>query len=189
MTYLKKIDEYLDDSINTLNQIRSQDAVIEKIADKIAETRDRDGTTYIMGNGGSASTASHMTGDLLKTAIRAGKKRFKVVSLSDNTPVLLAWANDASYDVVFSEQLKNFLTQNDLVIGISGSGNSKNVLNAIEFANATGAYTIGVTGMGGGKLAKIAKFSWVVPSDLMYRIEDFHLMLNHALVYAFLKSD
>lgn len=189
MRYLDKIDEYLDESIKTLQAIEEQDKDLSAIADKIAETREKDGTIYIMGNGGSASTASHMTGDLLKTAIRAGEKRFKVMSLSDNVPVVLAWANDAAYETVFEEQLKNFLTKKDLVIGISGSGNSKNVLNAIGYANKTGAYTIGVTGMGGGKLAQTARLSWIVPSDLMYRIEDFHLLLNHALVYAFLKAE
>ncbi len=100
---------------------------------------------------------------------------------------MLAWANDDSYDSVFIEQLKNFLSENDLVIGISGSGNSRNIIRAIEYANSHGNMTIGITGAinpRGGMLGKIAKLPVVIPDSNMYRLEDFHLFLNHALVYA-----
>jgi D-sedoheptulose 7-phosphate isomerase len=181
-----QINSYIDSQIKTLQELRKSDAVIEKIGKKLLEAREAGNTIYIMGNGGSASTASHMACDLLKSCIDSGKNRFRAISLTDNTAVFSAWANDTSYDHVFAEQLKNFLTEKDVVIGISGSGNSKNIINAVEFANKLGAYTIGLTGMGGGKLAKIAKLSLIVPNDNMWRVEDIHLLLNHLLVSVFL---
>lgn len=182
---IKLIDSYIDSQIKTLQDLKLHEATIEKIGKKLLEAREAGNTIYIMGNGGSASTASHMACDLLKSCIGSGKNRFKAVSLTDNMAVFSAWANDTSYDLVFSEQLKNFLTEKDLVIAISGSGNSKNILNAIDFANSIGAYTIGLTGMGGGKLAKTAKLSLVVPNDNMWRVEDIHVLLNHLLVSVF----
>jgi D-sedoheptulose 7-phosphate isomerase len=181
-----QIDSYIDSQIKTLQDLKKHTATIEKIGKKLLEAREAGNTIYIMGNGGSASTASHMACDLLKSAIDQGKSRFKVISLTDNTAVFSAWANDTSYDMVFEEQLKNFLTEKDIVIAISGSGNSPNILKAIDFANKTGAYTIGLTGMGGGKLAKTAKLSLIVPNDNMWRVEDIHLLLNHLFVSVFL---
>lgn len=181
-----QIDSYIDSQIKTLQDLKKHNATIEKIGKKLLEAREAGNTIYIMGNGGSASTASHMACDLLKSAIDQGKSRFKVISLTDNTAVFSAWANDTSYDMVFEEQLKNFLTEKDIAIAISGSGNSPNILKAIDFANKTGAYTIGLTGMGGGKLAKTAKLSLIVPNDNMWRVEDIHLLLNHLFVSVFL---
>ena len=161
---------------------------IGEIATVLEDAAERGNRIYIMGNGGSAATASHMSNDLNKTAIRPTKNRFRAICLNDNVPVMLAWANDNSFDVIFVEQLKNFLSRGDIVIGISGSGNSPNIINAIEYANQSGNITIGITGSinpDGGKLGKIAKISIVIPDSLMYRIEDFHLIINHALVSAF----
>jgi D-sedoheptulose 7-phosphate isomerase len=183
---IAQIDGYIDSQIKTLQDLKKHNATIEKIGKKLLEARESGSTIYLMGNGGSAATASHMACDLLKSCIDSGKNRFRAISLTDNIPVFSAWANDTSYDHVFAEQLKNFLTNKDVVIAISGSGNSKNILNAVEFANSLGAYTIGLTGMGGGKLAKTAKLSLVVPNDNMWRVEDIHLLLNHLLVSVFL---
>jgi D-sedoheptulose 7-phosphate isomerase len=181
-----KVNEYIDSQIQTLRGLRRLNKTIKQIGEKLLEARDAGNTIYLMGNGGSASTASHMACDLLKSCIRLNKTRFRAISLSDNTPVFSAWANDTSYDNVFAEQLKNFITKHDVLIAISGSGNSKNILKGVELANKVGAYTIGLTGMGGGKLAKVAKLSLVVPNDNMWRVEDMHLLLNHLLVSVFL---
>ena len=134
-----------------------------------------------MGNGGSASTATHFTSDLLKTSIIKNEKRFKAHSLSDNIPVILAWANDTEYKNIFSEQLENFLKKDDIVIGISGSGNSENVISAIEFANTKNAITVTLTGKDGGKLAKLSEINLTVPSDDMLTIETMHLMICHLI--------
>ena len=163
--------------------MREKEDVIEEIASLLAATRDRGGTIYLIGNGGSASTAGHMAGDLTKTVGRSDKRGFKAVSLTDNIPTMLAWANDLSYDAIFEEQLKSFMTENDALIAISGSGNSKNIIRAVNFANSIGACTIGLTGMDGGELAKIAKISFIVPDTSMYRIEDLHLMLAHVIAF------
>jgi D-sedoheptulose 7-phosphate isomerase len=163
--------------------MKEQDGIIEEIASMLAATRDRGGTIYLIGNGGSASTAGHMAGDLTKTVSRSDKRGFKAVSLTDNVPTMMAWANDLSYDAIFEEQLKSFMTENDALIAISGSGNSKNIINAVKYANSIGACTIGLTGMDGGELAKIAKISFIVPDNSMYRIEDLHLMLGHVIAF------
>jgi len=136
---------------------------------------------YTLGNGGSASTASHMASDLNKGASRHDAPRFRAVALTDSIPSMLAWGNDSSYDDIFVEQLKNHLEKGDVVIAISGSGNSKNVLKAIEYANKQGAVTIGLTGFDGGKLAGMAKISYIVPSNCMQQIEDVHLLIEHML--------
>jgi D-sedoheptulose 7-phosphate isomerase len=134
-----------------------------------------------MGNGGSASTASHMASDLNKGANRTDAPRFSAIALTDNIPLMMAWANDSSYDDVFIEQLRNHLEKGDVVIGISGSGNSLNVLKAIGYANSSGATTIGLAGFDGGELAKMAKISYTVPSHCMQQVEDVHLILEHML--------
>ena len=123
---------------------------IKNVFDVLKKCKEKQNTIYILGNGGSASTASHFASDLLKTGILENENRFRVISLTDNTPVILAWGNDESFDNIFVQQLKNFVKEEDVVIGISGSGNSKNVLNAIDFANKTNAMTISFTGNDGG---------------------------------------
>lgn len=136
---------------------------------------------FMLGNGGSAATASHVAEDLQKGIKECSGKRFRVVSLTDNTPLICAWANDNGYDCIFAEQLDSFLEPGDVVIAISGSGNSPNVIKAVEKANEMGAITIGWSGYSGGKLAKIVQKSIVVNSDNMQRIEDVHLILGHLI--------
>jgi D-sedoheptulose 7-phosphate isomerase len=173
------IQNYLEDQLKCISKIKDSSTIIKKIFNILLTARDKNKKIYIMGNGGSASTATHFTSDLLKTSIIKNKKRFKAFSLSDNIPVVLAWANDSSYDNVFVSQLENLLEQDDVVIGISGSGNSQNVLKAIEYANNCNAITISLTGKKGGKLANISKISLIVPSDDMLTIETTHLLLCH----------
>lgn len=140
---------------------------------------------FVMGNGGSAATASHMTVDFNKGLSYQKAKRFRFHCLSDNLPTLTAYANDVGYEEVFVEQLRNFLEPGDLVIGISGSGNSRNVLKAIEYANEVGAVTLGLTGYDGGALKRIARHGVHVPVADMQVAEDLHMMLDH-LAYAVL---
>ncbi|MGC9011299.1 MAG: SIS domain-containing protein [Candidatus Micrarchaeia archaeon] len=183
----KDLAEYFEKISFVARDMQGSVEKIAKMAILLEEAAEKGHNIYIMGNGGSASTASHMASDLNKTAIAQGRKRFKAICLNDNIPVMLAWANDNSFDLIFVEQLKNFLSEGDIVIGISGSGNSPNVIKAIEYANQEGNMTIGITGMinpNGGKLGTIAKLPIIVPDNLMYRLEDFHLMINHALIFA-----
>ena len=135
----------------------------------------------VMGNGGSAATASHFVCDLAKGTAFSEKKRFKAIALCDNIPMVTAYANDRSYEDIFSEQLKNVVEEGDVVIGISASGNSENVLNALRLAGTCGAVTVGLTGFQGGKLKKLVSECLVVPDDNMERIEDVHLIIMHVL--------
>jgi len=132
-----------------------------------------------MGNGGSGATASHFACDMNKGACAGLPKRMKVICLNDNIPTLLAYANDTSYDDVFVEQLRNFLSCDDVVIGISCSGNSRNVIKAIRHANTLGATSIVLTGFDGGELARIANIPVVIAINDMQQVEDVHVILAH----------
>lgn len=134
---------------------------------------------FIMGNGGSAATASHMANDLSKGAIVPGKPRVKAIALTDNVSLISAWANDASYEGIFKEQLENVLDRLDIVIGISASGNSPNVLRALEFARQRDAITIGWTGRSGGKLKDLVDLAVLAPTDDVGMIESCHMVLDH----------
>jgi NDP-sugar pyrophosphorylase family protein/phosphoheptose isomerase len=136
---------------------------------------------FVMGNGGSAATASHTVNDLNKLTLTAGWPRFKALSLTDNVPLITAWGNDASYDRVFSEPLLNLLERGDVVIGISTSGTSRNVLEALEVANDHGAITVGLTGRNGGRLRGLVDHCVLVPSDHIGRQEDVHQALDHVM--------
>lgn len=176
------ICNYLNAQTTCISKIMKDSLIkIKEIFHTLLTARNGNKKIYIIGNGGSASTATHFTSDLLKTSITKNNKRFKAFSLSDNVPVVLAWANDSSYNDIFASQLENLLEKNDVVIGMSGSGNSINVLKATEYANKVGAITISLTGKGGGKLAGISKINLTVPSDDMLTIETTHLLLCHLL--------
>jgi D-sedoheptulose 7-phosphate isomerase len=137
---------------------------------------------FTLGNGGSASTASHMAADIAKNTIGPNMRRFRVLSLNDNTAMLTALANDLGYEHVFREQLQNLIRPGDLLIAISGSGNSPNVLNAIRYAQAQCAQVVGILGFGGGAASEVVDVSIVVPSDHYGIIEDVHLIINHIIV-------
>ena len=175
------IEDYLQLQADAIITLKNSSQNIQKIVDSLLKAREVGGKIFIMGNGGSASTSTHFVADLLKTSITKNEKRFKAISLSDNIPVILAWSNDESFDRIFVEQLKNFLQKDDVVIGISGSGNSINVINAINFANDSEAVTISLTGMDGGELSKISKINVTVPSNDMLTIETMHLAICHLL--------
>jgi D-sedoheptulose 7-phosphate isomerase len=161
---------------------------IDQIADRLVVAYDAGRMVFLCGNGGSAALASHFACDLGKgTAYCNGGKRFRVLALTDNLPTLTAWANDSSYEDVFSEQLKNFVQPHDVVFAISGSGNSKNVLNALQVAREAGAAAVGVSGYEGGAMKSLCDLCVVVPSNDMQIIEDLHLAIAHSIfriVYA-----
>jgi D-sedoheptulose 7-phosphate isomerase len=137
---------------------------------------------FIMGNGGSGATASHFVCDINKGCCLELEKKFRVICLNDNMPSILAYANDISYQNIFIEQLKNFLQSGDIVIGISGSGNSENVIRALSYAKKMNARTIGLSGFDGGKLAKMVDVALVVSVDDMQKIEDIHMIVVHMLM-------
>ena len=134
---------------------------------------------FVMGNGGSGSTASHWCSDINKGCCLDLDKKFKMLCLNDNIPIMLAYANDLSYDVVFVEQLKNFFQEDDVVIGISGSGNSANVLHAIDYAKKSGGTTIGLCGYSGGKLYGAVDIPVLARIDDMQKVEDVHTIIVH----------
>jgi len=139
------------------------------------QARENGSRIYTMGNGGSAANASHAAGDFLKGASFGLEKRFNIICLNDNIPSLMAIANDVGWDDIFIEPLKNFLKKDDIVIGISGSGNSKNILKAIDFSKKIGAKTIGMTGFNGGELKKVCDLSIHSPAMDMEIAEDIHM--------------
>ncbi len=157
---------------------------ISVIIDRLLGAFDQSRAVYIFGNGGSAALASHCACDLGKGASWPGSRRLRVLSLTDNVPLLTAWANDSSYDAVFEEQLRNFLQPHDISFAISGSGNSPNVLRALEFSRNVGAFTIGLTGFAGGRMKTLCDVCVVVPSDNMQVIEDLHLSIAHSVFTA-----
>jgi D-sedoheptulose 7-phosphate isomerase len=137
---------------------------------------------FFVGNGGSGSTASHVTCDLNKSVSYGRQKRFRAICLNDNLPILTAYANDVSYEEAFVEQLKNFLRPGDVVVGISGSGNSPNILKAIDYANRHGAHTVGLCGFHGGKLAGMVRTPILAPVHDMQKAEDVHMILFHVVM-------
>ncbi len=179
-------ETYRKELIETLDKIDL--SKVQLAADWLEEARNNDRHVFICGNGGSAATSSHFVVDMLKGASFNHEKRFRIMALNDQMPTLTAYANDVHYDCVFAEQLKNFAQPGDVVIAISGSGNSPNVLRAVEYANSVGCKTIGMTGKDGGKLAPLAGLQIHVPSDHMGRIEDGHHVVCHMLCYAFMEG-
>jgi D-sedoheptulose 7-phosphate isomerase len=155
----------------------------------LRKARDAGRTIYICGNGGSASIASQMVVDIVKGASFKKQARFKMIGLTDSMATLSAYANDEGYETVFVEPLKNFAVAGDVLIGISGSGNSKNVLRAIEYANSTGCTTIGLTTGEGGKLRDLVTLPLLVPSSHMGRLEDCFFILTHVICYAFMEGN
>ncbi|HHX41866.1 MAG TPA: SIS domain-containing protein [Armatimonadetes bacterium] len=161
-------------------------AEVDALAGAIAEAYQAGRFVFIVGNGGSGANASHLCEDLGKGTLSdfQRQKRLKVLSLTDNTPYLLAWGNDTSFERVFVEQLRNLAGPGDLLIAISGSGNSPNILRAVEYANRLGLHTFGVTGFDGGRLREIAHACLHVPCDDMGVVEAIHAIFFHYLVDA-----
>ena len=184
MTYF---DSYRSSLIDALSAVD-----LEKVAQlraKLATARAAGRTIFTCGNGGSASTASHFATDLLKGASYGHDAKFRVIALTDATSTISAYSNDVSYDVVYEEQLKNFLQPDDIVVAISGSGNSENVIRALRFASSAGAHTVALTGRDGGKLGTVATLHINVPEEHMGQIEDAHLAICHMLAFSFIDTE
>ena len=154
---------------------------VDAVIARLERARMEGHNVFLFGNGGSGSTASHFACDLGKGTIMPDRPRFKVLCLNDNMPTLTAYANDSGYDSVFAEPLISFAERGDLAIGFSGSGNSPNVLRALETAEKRGLVTIGFSGFDGGKLKDRVELHVNVPSDVMGQIEDVHLAMTHAI--------
>lgn len=155
---------------------------VDKIAQILFQAYDQNGTVFIFGNGGSASSASHFACDLSKGTIQAGsRKRLRAVALTDNLSILTAWANDSDYEDVFAEQIRNLIQPNDIALAISCSGNSRNVLKALEVARAAGATTVGLGGFDGGQMKFLCDRCLIIPSENMQVIEDLHLSIAHCV--------
>jgi D-sedoheptulose 7-phosphate isomerase len=182
LTFTAYVDNYLTNLKQVIDKLDRQEInlFIQILANAYQEGRQ----IFIMGNGGSASTASHFACDINKGVSLGLEKRFKVICLNDCIPTMLAYANDTSYADVFVEQLRNMIDEDDIVIGISGSGNSPNVIRAIEYANLKNAMTVGITGYGGGKLKEISKHSVNASVDDMQYSEDVHIILTHIAMKA-----
>lgn len=175
------IQNYIAGLSSCLEEL-SQKEIVE-IADIIFNAWEKGKCVFIMGNGGSATTASHFARDLQIGAAAAGKQRVKTISLTDNIALVTALANDIDYGSIFEEQLVGQLEKEDVVIGISASGNSPNVLKAIEYAGQNGAVTIGLIGFGGGKLKGLVHKSIILSSQDYGQVEDIHLVLGHMISY------
>lgn len=190
----KKIDpavayirSYKQKSLGILEKLSEAD--ITKLIDLLSDARESKRQVFICGNGGSASTASHFANDLGKGASFGREKKFRVLSLTDNVSWITALANDTDYSQVFVEQLKNYAQLNDLLIVFSGSGNSPNVLRAVEWANQNGLLTVGVTGRPGGKLGQVAQYPIFVESSHLGHIEEGHFLIQHLVGYYFMEIE
>jgi D-sedoheptulose 7-phosphate isomerase len=185
------LEKYVREAVATLEAPYLL-AALERIVPIFLKARTEDRTIFFFGNGGSASTASHFVTDIAKvaggTVARGPGKRFRCLSLNDNLPGLTAWANDTSYARVFAGPLEALAVKGDVVVAISGSGNSPNVLEAVTTARAMGLTTIGLTGIGGGKLKDLVDVPLVVPSNSMQQTENVHLVVCHFLT-AYLRDE
>jgi len=162
---------------------------VSQVIELFKEARSEGRHIFVCGNGGSASTASHFACDIVKGASYNRSRRFRIMALTDQLATLTAYANDVSYDCVFVEQLRNFARAGDLVMGISGSGNSPNVIRALEYANSIGCRTIALTGRDGGKLGPLAQLNVQVTAPHMGRIEDAHMIVCHMIGYYFMDAE
>lgn len=180
MDYTKDIEAYFEREKKTLDSISRND--INDVMNVLEQARNEGRKIFIMGNGGSAATASHFCCDFNKGISEHQEKKYKFICLNDNVPTMMAYANDLSYNEVFVGLLKNYMDEGDLVIGISGSGNSMNVVKALQYANENGGVTIGLTGYDGGKVKRICKYNIHVPINDMQISEDLHMVLDHCMM-------
>lgn len=180
--FSNNIASYIGKLQHTLDTIDKNE--INTLLNILIEAYNEDRNIFVMGNGGSAATASHFACDINKGIAFGFKKRFKVIALTDNPVTMMAYANDMSYDDIFVEQMKNFFNPGDVVICISGSGNSKNIVKATEYANLNDGVTVGLTGYNGGVLKHISKFSVNANVDDMQLSEDVHMAVVHIIMQA-----
>jgi D-sedoheptulose 7-phosphate isomerase len=183
MSYPQQYKAALLEAIERIDTSR-----VEQAIEWFREARDGSKHIFVCGNGGSASTASHFTCDIVKGASYNRDARFRIMALTDSMATLTAYSNDVGYECVFVEQLKNFAQARDLVMCISGSGNSPNVVRAMEYANSMGCKTIALTGRDGGRLGPLAQLNIQVAVPHMGRIEDAHMVVCHMIAYHFMDN-
>lgn len=189
MDFKKAIKEYYDREIEAIKRLNLDE--LNEAMNAILRVYENEGTIYVCGNGGSASTASHMQNDFNKGISEYVDKKFNFYCLNDNVSTMMAVANDIGYEEIFRFPIKNKITDKDLIIGISGSGNSKNVLNAALYAKERGAKVIGITGYSGGKLKEMADYNMHVDEMDMQISEDLHMTFDHMMmkiIYNYLTS-
>ena len=180
MDFKTDVKEYLSKLKVTIDLLSVEE--IDRVMNILVEAYEQGKQVFIMGNGGSAATASHFVCDFNKGVSYGKNKRFKFICLNDNVATMMAYGNDVSYADIFVEPLKNYFNPGDVVIGISGSGNSPNVLKAIEYAKANKGITVGLTGYDGGKLKALAVYGIHVPLKDMQITEDLHMVLDHLMM-------
>lgn len=183
MSFTEAYRTKLEEAISSIDTAKVEEAIAW-----FREARDHERHIFVCGNGGSASTASHFTCDIVKGASFGRERRFRILALTDSLATITAYANDVCYECVFEEQLKNFAARGDIVMAISGSGNSPNVIRAVEYGNQAGCKTIALTGKDGGKLGTLAQLNIHVDSRHMGRIEDAHLIVCHMIAYHFMEN-
>lgn len=172
-------EQYVSDVKETLDKLPLDD--IQTVAEMLFAVWESERQVFVMGNGGSAATASHMACDFGKNTRSPDRRRMRIISLNDNIPTMMAYANDEGYENVFAEPLISLAEEGDIAIAISGSGNSPNVLKGVQTARELGLITIGLTGFKGGKLRDLVDTCLIVPSDSMEQIEDVHMIIDHLL--------
>jgi D-sedoheptulose 7-phosphate isomerase len=177
---MEQIKNYIATLQSTIDQLPI--SLIADVVNVLQRARMQGNQIFIMGNGGSASTSSHFVCDLAKNTRYEGLPHFRVIGLADNMEIFSAYANDEGYENVFSQQLINLIRPDDIVIAISASGNSRNVVNAVEEAQKYNATTIGFTGFDGGRLGQMVNIHIHVKSNIIEHVEDIHLMLEHMIV-------
>jgi D-sedoheptulose 7-phosphate isomerase len=176
---LQRIRHYLGQVSDLVMQVPPEE--IDRVTGIIIDAYHNGRTVFVFGNGGGSSTAAHFVCDLAKGTVTGDMPRLRAMSLATNIALMTAWANDTDYTNTFGEQLSNFVAHGDVVIGLSGSGMSPNVINAFHVANEAGATTVLFSGFKGGRAAAVADESIIVPSDDMQQIEDVHLILTHII--------
>lgn len=181
--FTKDIRDYYAREVRVIEDLDV--AELNRAMNALLACYEREGTAYVFGNGGSSATASHMVCDFNKGTCGNVEKRFRFICLNDNVPTLMAVANDVSFDDVFYYQLENKLRKGDLVLAISGSGNSKNVIKAVEYAKKQGIEIMGMTGYDGGRLDRMSDYHLHVPADDMQIAEDLHMGFDHMMMQIF----
>lgn len=176
---MEMVKRYFAEIRETLTSISQTN--LQTLLSLLEETYHNGRRIFIMGNGGSAATASHLALDLAKNTIMPDVPRLKAISLTDHVPLITAWGNDTAYEYIFSEQLASMIEPGDLVIGISTSGNSPNVINALRLAKLSGAYTVGLLGAKGGKIREMVDVYVLAPGQNIEQEEDIHMILAHVI--------
>jgi D-sedoheptulose 7-phosphate isomerase len=178
---MQQIRAYLDEVSDLIAGLPAQQ--LDGIVARLMKAYDEGRQLFLLGNGGSAATASHLLADFQKCIYLAGGRPFRALAVTDSIPLITAWANDTHYDNVFAEQLRPWVQPGDLVIAISGSGNSSNVLRAAQVARELGAWVLGLAGYQGGRLKELVDECIIVPCGNMQRIEDCHMVIGHVLFW------